>query len=1066
MHFCTNLPKMRRFVGRKLTVRLGPDICMRYGIDNLDIDTRWYLRQSAEKEGATIHDGTDEIVQTRITLREQGGSAYKKRDRDEEEVMGVIRMNRTTERRTWLCTTASRVVLLAAAGALMTPVALAQASETIETVVVSGIRESMQSAMQIKQKSVEVVDSVVAEDIGKLSDQNLADTMTRIPGVQGYRYGGEGNSPAGSGAGVTVRGLTGQTSAQLNGRTFSSPGLREFDISNAIPGLVAGIDVYKNQTADHVEGAIGGTINLRTRKPMDFTDTTVSAGITGRYNDLIQEVQPDYFGLASTRWNTSLGEMGLLVAAEWQQTKNRSDNSQTGGGMNFVLPVRADSANYSSCGGAAAFAGRTDTWCLQSVADPTTLSASDRANVLSKAAVSTGVWNEDITRERLGIAAAFQWRPTSQLELTTDAIYDYYLYTQQYRFLNLPDNATVQNLTTLDYNTTEGLTNRNANGGSNDVLATKRFATGTFKSERINNQGGIDRGPLSIMSVSQNAKWTPSDDLEVSGDLSYVRATKRGYNRSVTMVSGPSQVYDVARDVTATPHLIGIAAVSGSYDVSDPRAWVFNQYNVTDNNTEDYSYAAAVDAKYNMHGLAYLTAIKVGARYFNLTERFRDYGFGGKNLTTDGTALNQTTWANAVYASNPAYEGLVINAPTNLYGGDLGYGGGFAIYKSFALLGDQVKTAFPNAGIQSDGYASEVIANRRDAYENTFAGYVMGEFSIHDDFVTGNLGVRVVGTADKIVGMTANDGTDTSKGYSPTTGKSWYVDVMPSANVNVHWTDDLLMRLAWSKGVTRPSLGSLNPAFTFAAAGADQAGAGNPNLKATTAYSYDVAFEYYFDTGAYLAIDFWDKEIEGFITTVAECQLIAGHTPSVHTQGCTGAEYMVSSTMNGGQGYARGIEVSGQTFFTFLPGIWQNFGTSVSYAYMDTQNPTQFVTNGPLVDVPMAFQSKNAAAVSLLYEDEKLSGRLVYTYRSDFILFGAQQLPSNGRVVKGYGILDAALNYELGWGTTVSASVSNITAAVPNRYIGEPGTYSSPYLRHSYANGRVYSLGLRFKTGD
>src|SRR4051812_46591364 len=137
-------------------------------------------------------------------------------------------------------------------------------------VVVSGIRASARSSLAIKRDTMEVVDSITAEDIGKLPDPNVVETLTRIPGVQGYRYGGEGASPVGAGSGLTIRGLSNLTSSQMNSRAYFTAGSREFNIESAIPGMIAGVDVYKNPSAEHIEGGIGGLVNIRTRNPSDF----------------------------------------------------------------------------------------------------------------------------------------------------------------------------------------------------------------------------------------------------------------------------------------------------------------------------------------------------------------------------------------------------------------------------------------------------------------------------------------------------------------------------------------------------------------------------------------------------------------------------------------------------------------------------------------------------------------------------------------------------------------------------------------------------------------------------
>jgi iron complex outermembrane recepter protein len=177
-----------------------------------------------------------------------------------------------------------------------------QPGQEVEEVIVTGIRQSLQSSAEIKRNSLEVVDSITAEDIGKLPDPNVAETMTRIPGVQAYRYGGEGASPVGVGSGLTIRGLSGQTASRVDGRAYFTAGGREFNIEGAIPGMISGVDVYKNPTAEHIEGGIGGLVNIRTRRPLDFDDLTVSIATNVRYNDLTEDLQPEIFGLFSNRW--------------------------------------------------------------------------------------------------------------------------------------------------------------------------------------------------------------------------------------------------------------------------------------------------------------------------------------------------------------------------------------------------------------------------------------------------------------------------------------------------------------------------------------------------------------------------------------------------------------------------------------------------------------------------------------------------------------------------------------------------------------------------------------------
>jgi TonB-dependent receptor len=211
----------------------------------------------------------------------------------------------------------------------------------------------------------------------------------------------------------------------------------------------------------------------------------------------------------------------------------------------------------------------------------------------------------------------------------------------------------------------------------------------------------------------------------------------------------------------------------------------------------------------------------------------------------------------------------------------------------------------------------------------------------------------------------------------------------------------------------------------------------------------------------------FDKEIDGFFNGISQCETVSnvpaytGATPN----GCTNGQYFITHTVNSEPGYARGAEVAGQTFFTRLPGIWSNLGAQASYAYVDTENPIRFITNGPLVNVPQAFQSKNSYSLIGFYEDPRLSARLAYTYRSDFVLFGVSANPIDGRYVKGYGIFDFSLSYNVGKNFNVAFTASNLTNEAPDRFVGEPGGYATSFERQHYMNGRIFGLGMRYRFG-
>lgn len=956
-----------------------------------------------------------------------------------------------------LLLTASAVALLAAGAA---QAQTAPASDTaVQEVVVTGIRQSLQSAVQMKKNTMEVVDSIRAEDIGKLPDPNVAETLTRIPGVQGYRYGGEGASPVGVGSGLTIRGLSGQTASQVDGRSYFTAGGSEFNIEGAIPGMVAGLDVYKNPSAEHIEGGIGGLIDIRTRKPLDMPDFSGSAAISGRYNDMVKQWQPEYFALLSHRWSVGDGEMGLLLAANYQKSWNRSDNAPGPGGANLRRAVRADSAEF--IGNAAynqAYAGRGDVAFLADVPDPLALTAAQRSGLVNMAGVQINVNEEDIQRTRKGVSGAFQWKPRPGLEFYVDGNYNSYLYHQGYRFLNGADSRYVQGLQTSAFNTTEGLTQRNRNGGEDVSLAGQRFASGTFLGSSFSSTGGDEHRLYETYILAGGAKWSPTDDLDLRADLSYVKADQEQDNRSVAMQPRAGLTWNTTRTV-GLPQQVSISGPS----LSNPANWVLQNYaNGTENIYDDVGYAAQFDGKLRVHD-SFIEAVKFGARYYRKKSRFYNYSYSGKNLTTDGLALTANQ-SNGILASS--VQDLVAGSHTNWLDGEGGYSGGYLTFNPDSLLGDNVRNRFPLAGIPAEDSIPEVLLSRRKAVEQTYAGYGVVDFAFLNDRIRGNAGVRVVRTELNAQAM-ITDTTSATPVIVPNSKSNSYTDVLPTLNVTGYLQDDLLLRFGFGKGLTRPSVGDINPTVSVNITNGTGS-QGNPNLAPLRAKSYDLSLEKYFSKSAYASVAAFYKDINGFALGVESCQTVAtapaytGATPN----NCATGQYRITQSVNADPGYAKGVEVAGQTFFDydFVPGFLHNFGVQGSYTWVKTELP--LLLAGAKVKVRQPFQSDKNWSLAGLYENKLISARVVYTYRSDYVLFGVSANPIDGRYLKGYGLLDASVNVNLRKDLSLSITASNLTNKAPTRYVGEPGAgYDTDILRQSFMNGRIYGLSLRYKFG-
>lgn len=200
----------------------------------------------------------------------------------------------------------------------------------VEEVVVTGMRQSLQNAQEIKRNASTFVDSVSASDIGALPDRSVLEALQRVPGVSIERFAAvdDPDHMSAEGSGAVIRGMT-ATRSEFNGRdSFTANSGRGLSFQDVSPEMMAGVDVYKNQTADMIEGGIGGTVSLRTRKPFDQDGMMTAFSAEATYGDLSEETKPTFSGLFSNRWDTSAGEFGFLINAVKSEMTTENHNMQ------------------------------------------------------------------------------------------------------------------------------------------------------------------------------------------------------------------------------------------------------------------------------------------------------------------------------------------------------------------------------------------------------------------------------------------------------------------------------------------------------------------------------------------------------------------------------------------------------------------------------------------------------------------------------------------------------------------------------------------------------------------
>ena len=885
--------------------------------------------------------------------------------------------------------------------------------QPVSDIVVTGVRASLQSAQSIKRNAGQIVDSVVAEDIGKLPDRNVAEALQRITGVQIQRSYGEGSS-------IAIRGLS-QVRTEINGRdVFTANGGRSLSLEDVPSELLAGIDVYKNPSAELIEGGIGGLVNLRTRKPFDFDGFKLSASAGVNYYDLYGKSKPQANLLVSNRWDTGIGEIGILADVAFQKTAFRQDQISSEPFFRLVPSDAEDAAVLAGLG---------------------------RTGQETYLAHGTGIGQYLGDRRRLGVDVAVQWRPTDTLQFTGEYIRsDYKFQYGDYSFFAYTGDADI----TPDY--TQPFTFDDAGN----------FRSGTFVNVPINANTSLERRKSVTNDYSLHGVWNPTSDLEVSGDFQYIRANTDG-QRSIVILSSTAE-----RLRTSVGNGVPTMFIYGDDDPTngDGSTTNFDNYRSGGGYLDHIEhsvgteYAGRFDVKYQLHG-GFLRALEGGLRY------------------TDRSAITDSSTYAYYGISTPLPDSLLEVRPFRgeLYRGyqDVPVGAVF-FNRNTVLDYDATREALApyvadsqrQALLDGVGY---VPSDRNTQGENTYTAYGLVRFG-SDDFAVpfdGNLGVRVVKTKVNTSGFQVRTpqvqvGTDNEGNplygngevvYQPISVDSDYTKALPSLNLTFHLTRELQLRLAASEALSRPSFTQLNPNINIVEYNPTgqrrEASSGNPNLRPLTAKQLDASLEYYFaSTGMVYGAAFY-KKVDGFIANVVDQE--------TYTFGDNSYVYNVSRPVNGDNGTIKGFEVGGNTFFDFLPGIWSGFGVQANFTYVDSKAPspdTEDNEGNPIL-VPLEQLSKYSYNLVGIYDRGAISARVAYNWRSKYVVTtrgnGSGNLPIFNAP---RGQLDASITYTVNPNFAITVDGINLTDTENRTYYGIESRPQSSVL-----NDRRVSLTAR-----
>ncbi len=904
--------------------------------------------------------------------------------------------------------------------------AAAQDDSNPTDIVVTGIRESLAKAADIKRNSANVVDSIVADDIGKFPDRTVAAALQRVPGVQVTV--GDNNEIVNP----IVRGLA-DILTTLDGREIFTGTGRGFSYQDLPAEALAGADVYKSTSADLIEGGVAGQINLRLHKPFDFHDgLTVAATGRAQYTRNTHEVSPVLGLLLSDKWQTGLGEMGLLADANYAQ-------------YHFNRPISFNCDIRSGTQGPPGAAG---------VAAPTCVG---------------GLNNEgDYTRKQANVA--YQWKPSANLELYANGLYtayenksaSYFLIDDVFggAFSNVTKTDQCQNYNVNAFHTVDqtgpavpggnGFYDNNLNSptnprgtGQTQNLCTAQSFTSTGHGGFTSTQAHHDRTRVWI--ISGGAKYD-SGALSLAADVSYQKSRIRNQNFILDIFkAGNGITTDVQTNVDG-----GTVYNDTANGLNDPANFALSPLNQDNLKDKGKEFAAKADGVYKLD--SFLQNIQFGARYADHSATHQQ--FLGGTCGPDNAPVCGTLIQNVPFLARPGFLIHSSGIPT------VDGGAGVIVPNQDLLrdptLQDQLRALY---GLQP-GFPDFTADRSFSASEKTYAGYLQAAYNFPISgpvTLDGQFGVRYTRTDRQIAGASFVTPAPTAAVPNPAavltpfTAKTSDDDWLPSASARLRFGGGLQARFNYSRAIARPSFGDLNPGLSYLISTnlliLPAGSGGNPNLRPQRSDAYDATLEYYFSKNGYVAVGGYYKDIKDRVISQSQQETINGFN------------YNITRPRNVGAVTLKGIEVSGQTFFDFLPGALQGFGVFGNFTLADSKVKTP---GDVLFGQRLQGVSRYNYNIGGLYEKYGLTGRVVYTYRSHYYdeNYGGTTLRPTGQTlvlngVRANGRLDASIGYEISKGITLSLDGTNLTNAHYRSYYGDPA-----FPRDERFDDATYSLGI------
>ena len=910
---------------------------------------------------------------------------------------------------------AMAVGLALSAGAAAQQQGEAPTATNLDTVNVTGYRASVEKALDIKRSESGVVDAIVAEDVGKFPDLNLAESLQRIPGVVITREAGEGRNISVRGLGpdftrVRLNGMEALTTVGAGDQSGGTNRGRGFDFNVFASDLFSQMIVRKTASADVEEGSLGATVDLRTARPFDYDGFTFAASGQAGFNAMAEKADPRMAALIANTFAD--GTFGALLSVAYSERQALEEGSNTGRW-----------ANGTSNGGFA-------------------------ASPLFPAARSADVYHPRFPRyvqmeheqKRLGVTGSLQWKPTDRTEISLDTLYSKIDATRDEHYIEAISFSRNRDAAT-------GANRRPDRDGKpvtvvrNGEIRNNALVYGEFDNVDIRSENRHDEWSTEFKQASLNFDHRFNDAFSLNGKVGVSRS-KHENPVQTTIIMDKYDVDGYSYDYRGNSRA---PVLNYGIDPTNPNGWELAEIRLRPQYVDNDFDTAEVNFNWN---------ISPGFRLKG--------GVLAKNYTFDTLELRRNSeGAVPTFANGSRIVPVDLTSQAGLKG----------------ISGSPSSWVVPNLDAVADAldiysntgtFALAPRANNSRSVEEKDRGvWLMGEFSTDLGSIplSGNFGVRYVQTEQTSSGAATVGGV-----LVPATTNRKYNDTLPSFNLVAEITPDFLIRLGAAKVMSRPGLGNLTPGVTVAVAGgARTVAGGNPNLDPFRATNVDMSFEWYFNEGAMAGIGLFYKDIESFVQTTREVRPYStSGLPASLLEG-TGAsvndDFTFSIPLNTPGGELYGVEANYTQPFTFLPGKWSNLGVQLNYTWVDTS--IQYV-NGNGVAVmknQLTGTSKNAWNATLFYEGEVWSGRVSATNRSDYLTQAPGQ--ETGFNLDGYHgmtgttVLDASIRYRISDQLELSLEGINLTNEASDEWVYSPTTGQLP-LQYT-ETGRQYLLGVRYK---